>query len=214
MPELCSCGAALPPDARFCHKCGRPQRAEPAPEEEAPRFAPVPEPASPPPLAEEPPALNFRNAAAVRVGFLAASVAALLSWIPVLNLGFFLWWLAAGFFAVYLYRRRTGRPLSVGGGLRLGWITGILTFVLMTVMFTATIVPVAMGAGGLGALFEQQLRSMPAGDPNVQEAVRMFRTPGGVAVILSLMLAMFFVLITLLCSVGGALGARIVGRDD
>lgn len=214
MPEFCSCGAELPPDARFCHKCGRPQRVELIPQEEEPRFTPVPEPAFKPAAAEAPAALNFRNPAAVRVGFLAASVAALLSWIPVINLGFFLWWLAAGFFAVYLYRRRTGQLLTVGSGLRLGWITGILTFVIMTVMFTVTIVPVAVSAGGLGAIFEQQLRSMPAGDPNVQEAMRMFRTPGGIAVILSFMLLMFFVLITVLCTVGGALGARIVGRDD
>ena len=26
MPEFCSCGAQLPPDALFCHKCGKPQR--------------------------------------------------------------------------------------------------------------------------------------------------------------------------------------------
>ena len=23
--EFCTCGAQLPPDARFCHKCGKPQ---------------------------------------------------------------------------------------------------------------------------------------------------------------------------------------------
>ena len=26
MPEFCSCGSELPPDALFCHKCGKPQR--------------------------------------------------------------------------------------------------------------------------------------------------------------------------------------------
>ena len=25
VPEYCTCGAQLPPDARFCHKCGKPQ---------------------------------------------------------------------------------------------------------------------------------------------------------------------------------------------
>ena len=31
MPETCTCGAQLPPDSLFCHKCGKPQReiAEP-----------------------------------------------------------------------------------------------------------------------------------------------------------------------------------------
>src|ERR1017187_9471093 len=26
MPEFCTCGAQLPPDSLFCHKCGKPQR--------------------------------------------------------------------------------------------------------------------------------------------------------------------------------------------
>ena len=26
MPDSCTCGAQLPPDALFCHKCGKPQR--------------------------------------------------------------------------------------------------------------------------------------------------------------------------------------------
>ena len=33
MPEFCTCGAELPPDSRFCHKCGKPQREEIAVEE-------------------------------------------------------------------------------------------------------------------------------------------------------------------------------------
>jgi len=26
MPDNCTCGAELPPDSLFCHKCGKPQR--------------------------------------------------------------------------------------------------------------------------------------------------------------------------------------------
>jgi len=44
MSEFCSCGAQLPPDALFCHKCGKPQRELVAPEPEVqaerPRFLP------------------------------------------------------------------------------------------------------------------------------------------------------------------------------
>ena len=34
MPDFCTCGAQLPPDSLFCHKCGKPQRdvIEPEPE--------------------------------------------------------------------------------------------------------------------------------------------------------------------------------------
>src|SRR6202034_1529404 len=40
VPEFCTCGAQLPPDARFCHKCGKPQYDYPGLDE--------PEPATPP----------------------------------------------------------------------------------------------------------------------------------------------------------------------
>ena len=67
MPEFCSCGAQLPPDARFCHKCGKPQRAEILVEEE-PEPTAIQEARLPPPSAPTPAALNFRNPVAVRVG--------------------------------------------------------------------------------------------------------------------------------------------------
>lgn len=215
MPEFCTCGAELPPDARFCHRCGRPQRADAVVEEPEPQPAFTPPPAAPPEAAPPPPAVvSFRNPTAVRVGLLAASLAALLSWIPLLNLAFVVWWVAAGFYAVYLYRRRTGQLLTVRGGVRLGWITGILIFAIMTLLFTLAIVPAAMSAGGLGAIFEQQLRNMPAGDPNVEQALELFRSPGGVIAVLTMTLLLFFGLITLLSTVGGALGAHIAGRQD
>ena len=113
-----------------------------------------------------------------------------------------------------MYRRRTGQLLTVRGGLRLGWITGILTFAIMTVLFTLSIVPVAVSQGGLGKFFQQSLRNMPSGDPSVQEALRMFETPAGIAGILLAMLVMFFVFITLLCTAGGALGAKVAGRQE
>ena len=36
VPEFCTCGAQLPPDARFCHKCGKPQYDYPGVEEPEP----------------------------------------------------------------------------------------------------------------------------------------------------------------------------------
>lgn len=205
MLENCSCGAQLPPDARFCHKCGKPLFEEArAPEaEERPPEAPVRAPA----------ALNFHNPVAVRVGFTVASLAALLSWLPFLSLGFVVWWTGAGFFAVYLYRRRTGQLLTVAGGLRIGWMTGILTFLILVVLLTATLLPLAL-SGSLAAAFEQQLRSMPSHDPAVQEAMRVFQTRTGIAAMVVFALGVIFAFVTLFASAGGALGAKIVGRED
>lgn len=207
MPEYCSCGAQLPPDARFCHKCGKPQFEEAARAVEIePELPPEAKPRAPAPL-------NFHNPVAVRVGFTVASLAALLSWLPFLSLGFVVWWTGAGFLAVYLYRRRTGQLLTVGGGLRIGWMTGILTFVILVVLLTVTLLPLALN-GTLASAFEQQLRSMPSQDPAVQEAMRVFQSRAGVATLVVFALGVIFAFVTFFATAGGALGAKIVGRED
>jgi hypothetical protein len=207
MPEFCTCGAELPPDALFCHKCGKPQRTLPEPE---PPSAPEPAAEAPPPVsiaAPPPPSVDFRNPIAVRIAFVMGSLATLLSWVPLLN---FALWVAAGFFAVYFYRRRTGSLLNVRAGMRLGWITGVLTFLITTVLFTVRIVPMAL-QGGLRSIFEAQFKNLPSQDPNVEEVLRMLQSPPGIALMMLLTLFMLFGLITCLTMAGGALGAKLVG---
>src|SRR5579862_3192296 len=75
VPDSCTCGAQLPPDARFCHKCGKPQRDEPLLVDE-PVVVPPPPPLAPPPPA---PPISFRNAIAVRVALATGIPIVLLS---------------------------------------------------------------------------------------------------------------------------------------
>src|ERR1035438_9100199 len=123
MAEYCTCGARLPPDALFCHKCGKPQRELLTPEIEANIYpaavvTDVPPPSAPP--RPEPLPLNFHNPIAVRIAALVALSGTALFFLPYLN------WFAAGFFAVFFYRRRTGRPLNLESGVRMGWMTGVI----------------------------------------------------------------------------------------
>ena len=209
MPDFCTCGAQLPPDSLFCHKCGKPQREVMEPEPQPENVAEFVPPAAPPiDTAPPPPALNFHNLVAVRIAFVIAPVAFLLSWIPALNL---VLWIAAGFLAVFFHRRRTGDLLNVRAGVRLGWITGVIMFAITTVIFTLTVVPLAAN-GGIANLFRQQLKN--PSDPNVQEALRMLETAPGMATVLLVMLFMLFVFITLLSMAGGALGAKFVSRNQ
>ena len=213
MPQFCTCGAELPPDARFCHKCGKPQREEVAPEPAA--QPPVAQSAAYPPPDAVPTAparleLSFHNPVAVRVGLSMACGATLLSSLPVIGWFSIIWWVAAGFGAVYLYRRRTGEPLTVRKGLRMGWITGVFTFAIMTVIFT---LGAAAQRGGLAAIFQQQLQNLPTGYPNVEEMRQILQTPAGLATVTVFGLAASFAITTSLCTAGGALGAKIVGRD-
>src|ERR1700722_12999897 len=77
VPEFCTCGAELPPDARFCHKCGKPQYDYPGLVEE------TPEPLAPTiVIAPARPESGFQNRLAVGLGFLAARCAVLLFLFP------------------------------------------------------------------------------------------------------------------------------------
>jgi hypothetical protein len=214
MLEFCSCGAQLPLDSLFCHKCGKPQRDVIAPDSEPETVeAVVPPPPAPVAVAPPPPAINFHNLVAVRIAFVMAPVAFLL--LGFVLMGFpalsVLLWIAAGFLAVFFHRRRTGTPLNLRSGIRLGWITGVIMFAITTVIFTMTVVPLAAN-GGIAALFKQQVPN--PSDPNVKEALRLLETTPGLAAILLMMLFMLFVFITLLSMAGGALGAKFVSRNQ
>src|SRR5579871_1218209 len=130
VPDFCTCGAQLPPDARFCHKCGKPQYDYPGFAVEEPAPVPPPPAAQTKPLAE----ISFHNRLAVRVGFLVALFAFLpfifLQAVPLLPavVAFF-----AGFLAVFSYSRITGQSLSVRSGARMGWITGVFSFSIIAV---------------------------------------------------------------------------------
>ncbi|HLK48795.1 MAG TPA: zinc ribbon domain-containing protein [Bryobacteraceae bacterium] len=207
MPDVCSCGAQLPSDALFCHKCGKPQREITVVQ---PEVASIEPPAPPPPPRAAPPQplpLNFHNPVAVRIAFLVALVTALLSWLPLLNI---VMWAGAGFFAVFLYRRRTGYLLTVRAGVQMGWITGVMSFAITILFFTATALPAAL-SGGLGTLFQSQFKNVT--DPNMQEALKMFESGPGLAVLLVFTLFMLFIFICALSIAGGALGAKVVGQD-
>lgn len=207
MPEFCTCGAQLPPDALFCHKCGKPQRDIPVPENQMPPPPPPPEAAPPPAPRIEALPLTFHNPIAVRIGLTVALSATILS-LTVLPL---VSWPAAGFFAVVLYRRRTGITVNVGAGLRLGLITGVLMAAMTTVVVSLIWLPAAY-SGKLVSMMQEQMKSFVGNDPAaVQQLMHSMAGPGfAFALLFGLMMG--FALITGLSAAGGALGAKFVGR--
>jgi len=200
--EYCTCGAELPPDARFCHKCGKPQREEFAAEPEVVHQAPERQPEAPPP-----PPIDFRNSLAVRVGFLAGLLANLLILLPYLFVAFPLWLLGAGFVGVHLYMRRSGRAVSVPGGARLGWIAGIFAFAVFTVFFTINFL-----AAYSSGLFtdRQRLSQLPYLEGNVDQVIALMQNPAELALNLVVSIMVLFVLFAGLSVAGGALGARLL----
>ncbi len=211
VPEFCTCGAQLPPDARFCHKCGKPQYDYPGIEEMEP--APPAEVAAvlPAPVVHSPGEISFHNRLAVRVGFIAAAGAVIASMLPIplawlrLPIAF----VAAGFLAVYLYNRRTGQVLSLRSGARMGWITGIFSFTIVSVIFTIAMVAVT-SQGGLEKELQNQLSP---NDPRWEMVRQVLNNPALIAAGLLLYLMLFFVILTALPMIGGALGAKVLDKE-
>ena len=205
MPEYCSCGAQLPPDAVFCHKCGKPQREIVEPEPVGPSVPFVPPTPTPVAVVQAP--MNFRNPVAVRIALAVAAIATLVSVvIP------FVSWIAAGFFAVFLYKRRTGSMVNVNAGVRMGWITGLLSFGLWCVVGSTQLVRAAM-SGKLASIIEEQARNLPSQDPTVQQMMAFFQSGTGLTLLIGMTVAALFLFITGLSMAGGALGAKLVGRS-
>jgi len=206
MPEYCTCGAELPPDSRFCHKCGKPQRDEIV----------VEQPTSPPLISVIAPAAtpltpSFHNPIAVRVGLFVASIAALLC--VLLPFGSVIWLPSAGFIAVYLYSKRTGQSLSVRSGARMGWIAGIMSFAIFTVVFTVGIVAIANQPGGLSAAFREMLRSRPVPQQQLEDALQVLSTPTGQASVYIFALLFSFTVTAVFCTAGGAIGAKVLEKE-
>lgn len=156
--------------------------------------------------------VDFHNPVAVRIALLVAVVASVLGVIPLLN------WLAGGFFAAFVYRRKTGRFLNVSGGVRMGWITGLLMYGITAMVVTAQMLPAAL-SGKLAGMLQEQMKTFPGQDPAVQQMVaqqitQFLQTPVGAASMMIFLLGGLFVFITGLSMAGGALGAKIVGGRE
>jgi hypothetical protein len=198
----------LPEDARFCHRCGKPQREADAQLE--PAVAP------PPPIQSQDiprtrrpdPTIGFRNPLTVRISLFASLIGFILLAVlgQVSTILALVAMLGAGTLAVILYRRRTGLPVTVRGGIHIGWITGIFAFI--TAMILVTVMAVALTDNTIASAFQSQLRARS--DQEVaKQVVDSFRSPKGLADIM----ATFFVACGVMPVVGGALGA-LIGRKS
>ncbi len=206
MPEYCSCGAQLPEDARFCHRCGKPQREADAELQPAVPPPPVIETQQPSRARRPDPTIGFRNPLAVRISLFASLIGFILLGVigqisQVLSL---VAMLGAGTLAVNLYRRRTGLPVTVRGGIHIGWITGVFAFVAAVIL--VTVMAVALSDTTVASTFQTQL-SARSNQEVAKQVVDAFRSPKGIADIL----VTFFVACAVMPVVGGALGA-LMGR--
>jgi hypothetical protein len=199
----------------FCHKCGKPQTELPEVE--------IPPP--PPPIASTldvpveappPPEIGFSNKLAVKTGLLAAAVSSMLTSLPIPPVMSLLWMpvclVGAGFFAVYVYKRRTGEEMETKSGAKLGWVTGIFCFGISVLLFTVSMVVIS-SKGGLAAFYREQVGAQAAPGMDLEEVSALLESPAGMASILIFSLVMMFAFFTLLPTLGGAMGAKVLEKD-
>ncbi len=163
----------------------------------------------PPPPAILP--VSFGNAVAVRVGFLAASIASMLDALPWVDVLFLLWSALAGYYSVILYRKRTGQALTVRSGAKMGGITGVLNAVIVIVFFTLTFVATV---SDFTAAYRSQLSALQAKDPaSYARASGMLESPYALATGVIFLLFALLVTFSLAGIAGGALGAKFAKKD-
>ncbi|MBV9768856.1 MAG: hypothetical protein JOZ32_04735 [Bryobacterales bacterium] len=117
--------------------------------------------------------------------------------------------IAGGFFAVFLYTRRTGQMLSIRSGARMGWITGVFSFTLVSVLFAVAMIAIS-NEGGLAKYVRSQL---PVNDARSETVAQAFNDPAMLGVLVLLSLAMLFIALTALPVIGGALGAKVLEKE-
>ncbi len=95
----------------------------------------------------------------------------------------------------------------------MGWIAGILSFVILTVLFTMNAVALASRPGGLAGSFREELtaRSMPS--EQLDAVMNLLSSPLNQALVYLAFLLILFTVIALCCTAGGALGAKVLDRD-
>jgi len=196
-PPTCNCGTELPEGARFCFRCGKPQRAE-----DIETFAPAAIPTPPPlPVATEiPTGVSFANPVALRT---ALFIACLITGLEMLPFPFLLIApVMGGFAAVTLFQRRTRRVLTTTAAAKLGWMTASLNTLLGTIALTVSAV-----VEGFGPL-RDAIRQQPA-SPSQQQTLQLMNDPYMFALLLLMVWIFVVVVISGLCIAGGALGARL-----
>lgn len=126
-----------------------------------------------------------------------------------------IWVVLGGVLAVYLYNRR--RPpymqISAGTGAKLGAVTGVIGYVLFALVMVLIF---AFASDKLWSELDQALRQKagPNPDASVQQLFEIIKTAEGKAAIAVFVMAFAFALFLGLATIGGAIGASLVRRDQ
>jgi hypothetical protein len=122
--------------------------------------------------------------------------------------------LGAGFLAV-LFSRRLGIGIRAAAGARLGALSGLFFFTILTLLEASAVAVRHKSAEVRSEMIDkiQQAAARYPG-PEVQPFLDFAKSPGGLAFMMAASLVFGFAAFVLLGGIGGALGAAILGRRD
>lgn len=135
----------------------------------------------------------------------------IVSSLPLIGVLCCLWALAGGAAAVAFYRFRARQPVTTGMGARLGAAAGVAGFVPYALIFVGRLafkgkeLREAMRKG-----MEQAIANNP--DPKAAEVAQWFATPGGTAMLITMMMVLFLFAFLIFSTAGGAIGAALFGQ--
>ncbi len=205
----CDCGFAIPEGAQFCPGCGKPLTRDARERERAANAFPVPREDESTTIDN----VTFGTPEALRSCYWSAAIAAILCSLPLVSLLFFVIYPAAGFVSVASFRRKTGKDPTLRAGAKLGFMTGVLAFMLMLLLITfASVLPGSPGYHKAVSDLAQQLDD--AGETDAATQLReLLERPGALAALMITMLAVFSILLIVLSTAGGLLGAKLLQTD-
>lgn len=182
---------------------------EPPPLPQQPLYVPDPS-MRPVPVSD----VGFGDRNALRTAMLAAAITTLLMTVRLPLDAFFkiVWLLSAGFLAVYLYQKRTGQPVTLRTGVRLGWLTGLFCFMILLVLMVASAVAVWNSAAFAEEL-RRQLQASAQPGVDIEDLMRFIESPTGMGVMMLSILVVAFLFFTGLPMLGGALGAKVLEKE-
>jgi hypothetical protein len=130
-------------------------------------------------------------------------------------LGFLLWLVVGGVLGIAMYRRRVPpATLTPGLGARIGAVTGLFGFGVFAVLFGLELL-VSRGSGRFRQMLQQIVEQAASrnADPRAQQAIQQMLTPAGLALLVTIVLVVFLAAFLALSSIGGALGAWLLGKS-
>ncbi len=157
--------------------------------------------------------IDLRNRMAVRLAFLAAAMLFPLVLLPAPLLMKSVLLAAGGFFASWMYQRRTQTRLGYLNAFRLGWISGLMLFLLVLGFYAIAIAIISFSGGNLFSQLLEAMQVSGAAASIPEEQLRLMREvfSDGAKLFMMLLVALFLVFLyfTALAGLGGAMAARM-----